>query len=131
MKCPLPARAPKPTKPGPGRPPGVKNRRRATVQDVGLVLKTGEAHSRPSHHKKGTKPRRVTGRAAAFPDQERSSEAWMRAMARSTSSRFLACCIHAGRRAITVIFRAWSCQGIPSRSGACTNRLIRSRCSRL
>ncbi|RPK56973.1 hypothetical protein EES43_23025 [Streptomyces sp. ADI96-02] len=61
MKCPLPARAPKPTKPGPGRPPGVKNRRRAVVQDVGLVLKTGEAHSRPSHHKKGTKPRRVTG----------------------------------------------------------------------
>lgn len=61
MKGPLPARAPKPTKPGPGRPPGAKNRRRATVQDVGLVLKTGEPHSHPSHHKKGTKPRRVTG----------------------------------------------------------------------
>lgn len=54
MKCPLPARAPKPTKPGPGRPPGAKNRRRATIEDVGLVLKTDEAYARPSHHKMGT-----------------------------------------------------------------------------
>lgn len=60
LKCPLPARAPKPTKPGPGRPPGSKNRRRAAVQNVGRVLKTGDPYTRPSHHKQGTKPRRVS-----------------------------------------------------------------------
>ncbi len=34
-KTPSPARAPKPTHPGPGRPPGVTNRRRAPRYDVG------------------------------------------------------------------------------------------------
>ncbi|MEV7526795.1 NF041680 family putative transposase [Streptomyces sp. NPDC091371] len=59
-KCPLPAGAPKPAKPGPGRPLGSKNRSRAVVHDVGRVLKTGEPYSRPGHHKQGTKPRRIT-----------------------------------------------------------------------
>ncbi|MFI6937433.1 hypothetical protein [Streptomyces sp. NPDC050287] len=54
-----PADAPKPTRPGPGRPPGSKNRRPAVRHDVGRVLATGEAHTRPSHHKSGTKPRRT------------------------------------------------------------------------
>ena len=31
---------------------------RATVHDVGRVLATGEAYTRPAHHQKGTKPRR-------------------------------------------------------------------------
>lgn len=57
-----PAGAPTPCRPGPGRPPGSKNRRTATRHDVGRVLATGEAYSRPAHHKKGAKPRRtVTG----------------------------------------------------------------------
>ncbi|MFE5159582.1 NF041680 family putative transposase [Streptomyces sp. NPDC056697] len=56
-----PARAPKPTQPGPGRPPGSKNRRPALRHDVGRILATGETYSRPAHHKAGTKPRRVTG----------------------------------------------------------------------
>jgi hypothetical protein len=51
-----PAGAPKPCCPGPGRPPGSKNRRRATRHDVGRVLATGEAFSRPTHHKVGTNP---------------------------------------------------------------------------
>ncbi|WP_250290280.1 NF041680 family putative transposase, partial [Frankia sp. CiP1_Cm_nod1] len=34
-KTPLPARAPKPTRPGPGRPPGRTNRRQAIIQPVG------------------------------------------------------------------------------------------------
>lgn len=55
-----PAGAPKPTRPGPGRPLGSKNRRPVTRYDVGRVLATGEAYSRPAHHQKGTKPRRVT-----------------------------------------------------------------------
>ena len=37
---------------------GSKNRRLATRHDVGGVLATGEAFSRPAHHKVGTKPRR-------------------------------------------------------------------------
>jgi hypothetical protein len=53
-----PACAPKPSRPGPGRPPGSKNHRSAARHDVGRVLATGEAYSRPAHHKKGTKPRR-------------------------------------------------------------------------
>ncbi|MEY9887834.1 hypothetical protein ABIA31_001463 [Catenulispora sp. MAP5-51] len=57
-KIPSPARAPKPTRPGPGRPPGSRNRQRATVHDVGRVLATGEAYIRPEHHQKGTKSRR-------------------------------------------------------------------------
>ncbi|MFE0577469.1 transposase [Streptomyces sp. NPDC058874] len=59
-----PARAPKPTSPGPGRPPGSKNRRPVPHDDVGLVLATGESYTRPAHHKVGTKPRR-TGRSAS------------------------------------------------------------------
>ncbi|KUL55539.1 transposase [Streptomyces sp. NRRL F-4489] len=58
-KSPSPASAPKPSKPGPGRPAGSKNRRSATRHDVGRVLATGEAHARPSHHRKGTTPRRT------------------------------------------------------------------------
>lgn len=57
--CPSPARAPKPARPGPGRPPGSKNSTIATRYDVGRVLATGEPHQRPAHHKKGTKPRRT------------------------------------------------------------------------
>lgn len=57
-RCSLPAGAPKPGKPGPGRPPGSKNRHPASRHDVGLMLVTGEAYTRPAHHKKGTKPRR-------------------------------------------------------------------------
>jgi hypothetical protein len=57
-KIPTPAHAPNPTRPGPGRPPGSRNRQRATVHDVGRVLATGEAYTRPEHHQKGTKPRR-------------------------------------------------------------------------
>ncbi|MFD5423875.1 NF041680 family putative transposase [Streptomyces sp. NPDC127069] len=54
-----PAGAPKPTRPGPGRPPGSKNRHPAPRHDVGRVLATGEAYARPAHHQKGTKPRRT------------------------------------------------------------------------
>ncbi|MFC9817177.1 hypothetical protein ACFVJM_34565 [Streptomyces virginiae] len=54
-----PASAPKPSRSGPGRPPGSKNRRLATRHDVGKVLATGEAYARPAHHKVGTKPRRA------------------------------------------------------------------------
>lgn len=43
-----PARAPKPSRPGPGRPPDSKNRRAATRQGVGRVLATGEAFTRPA-----------------------------------------------------------------------------------
>ncbi|MEV0292578.1 NF041680 family putative transposase [Nocardia sp. NPDC050710] len=54
-----PASAPKPSRPGPGRPPGVKNQHPAARHDVGLILATGHAYTRPAHHKKGTKPRRT------------------------------------------------------------------------
>ncbi|MCG0291105.1 methyltransferase domain-containing protein [Streptomyces sp. PSAA01] len=59
-KSPSPARAPKPSAPGPGRPAGSKNRRRAPRHDVGRVLATGVAYTRPTHHKTGTKPRRAS-----------------------------------------------------------------------
>ncbi|MFJ8473799.1 hypothetical protein ACIRD5_17905, partial [Kitasatospora sp. NPDC094011] len=62
-QTPTPARAPKPSRPGPGRPLGSRNSRSATRHDVGRVLATGEAYTRPAHHKKGTKPRR-SGQAA-------------------------------------------------------------------
>jgi hypothetical protein len=65
------ARAPKPSRPGPGRPAGPKNRRPATRHDVGRVLATGEAYSRPAHHKKGTKPRRTV---TELPDQTPKGE---------------------------------------------------------
>lgn len=55
-----PAGAPKPSRPGPGGPPGSKNRQLATRRGVGRVLATGEAYTRPAHHKVGTKPRRQT-----------------------------------------------------------------------
>ncbi|GAU71289.1 Clp family protein [Streptomyces sp. NBRC 110611] len=58
-KTPSPARAPQPSRPGPGRPPGSKNRRPATRHDVGRVLATGQPFRRPTHHEVGTKPRRV------------------------------------------------------------------------
>ena len=35
----LPARAPKPSRPGPGRPPGSRNRHAATSHDVGKTVK--------------------------------------------------------------------------------------------
>ncbi|MFB7380373.1 NF041680 family putative transposase [Kitasatospora purpeofusca] len=54
-----PATVPKPSRPGPGRPPGSKNRRPANRYDVGLLLVTGELYRRPAHHKVGTKPRRT------------------------------------------------------------------------
>ncbi len=52
-----PAGAPKPSRPGPGRPPGSKHGLPATRHDVGRVRATGEALSRPAHHEVGTKPR--------------------------------------------------------------------------
>lgn len=58
-KAGTPAGAPKPTRPGPGRPLGSRNQRPATRYDVGRVLATGESYTRPAHHKKGTKPRRT------------------------------------------------------------------------
>lgn len=57
-KTPSPACAPKPARPGPGRPPGSRNHRTAPRHDVGRILATGEPYKRPTHHKKGTKPRR-------------------------------------------------------------------------
>lgn len=54
----LPAAAPKPSRPGPGRPPGTPNQHRATRYEVGRVLAGQEKYTRPTHHKKGTKPRR-------------------------------------------------------------------------
>ncbi|GIH21680.1 NF041680 family putative transposase [Rugosimonospora africana] len=58
-KVPSPAGAPKPSRPGPGRPLGSKNQKPAQRHDVGRILATGEAYKRPTHHKKGTKPRRT------------------------------------------------------------------------
>lgn len=43
---PLPASAPKPSRPGPGRPPGTKNKQRAARHDVGKRAATGQ--SKPS-----------------------------------------------------------------------------------
>ncbi len=57
-KSPSPTCAPKPSRPGPGRPTGSANHHRAQRHDVGRILATGQAYSRPTHHKKGTKPRR-------------------------------------------------------------------------
>ncbi len=58
-KTPLPVEAQKPTRPGPGRPPGHKNQRPAARYEVGRILATGEAYTRPTHDKKGTKLRRT------------------------------------------------------------------------
>jgi hypothetical protein len=46
------ASAPKPGKPGPGRPPGSKNRRRATRHDVGKTVKRDET-SKKTRRQKG------------------------------------------------------------------------------
>ena len=40
-----PASAPKPTRPGPGRPPGVKNRHQATRHDVGKTVTRDAANA--------------------------------------------------------------------------------------
>ncbi|HZM75379.1 MAG TPA: NF041680 family putative transposase, partial [Candidatus Limnocylindrales bacterium] len=44
-----PASAPKPARPGPGRPPGSRNKTHTPRHDVGRVLATGEAYQKPSH----------------------------------------------------------------------------------
>jgi hypothetical protein len=51
----LPTCAPKPTRPGPGRPLGSKNHP-APRHEVGRVLATGEAYSRPAHHIRNQAP---------------------------------------------------------------------------
>jgi hypothetical protein len=51
-----PAGAPKPTRPGPGRPLGSKNRRPATRYEVGRVLATGEAYADPRTTKRAQSP---------------------------------------------------------------------------
>ncbi|WP_203217864.1 hypothetical protein [Nocardia terpenica] len=54
-----PTAAPKPTRPGPRRRSGSRNRCRAARPDVGRILATGQSYTRPAHHKTGTKPRRT------------------------------------------------------------------------
>jgi hypothetical protein len=46
-KITLPARAPKPSRPGPGRPPGISNQRRAPRHDVGKTAT--RAHTLTAH----------------------------------------------------------------------------------
>jgi DDE superfamily endonuclease len=53
---PLPAGAPKPPRPGPGRPPGSRNRRPATVQNVGKTVKRDLT---VTAHEKRTAPART------------------------------------------------------------------------
>jgi hypothetical protein len=48
---PCPASAPKPGKPGPGRPPGSKNRRPATCHDVGKTVKRAESKKKSPRQK--------------------------------------------------------------------------------
>jgi DDE superfamily endonuclease len=48
---PCPASAPKPGKPGPGRPPGSKNRRPATRHDVGKTVKRDDASKKTRRQK--------------------------------------------------------------------------------
>ncbi|MGW3465619.1 hypothetical protein ACWDE9_41450, partial [Streptomyces olivaceoviridis] len=40
--------------------PRLRSNRNLTRRSVGRVLATGEAYSRPTHHRAGTKPRRIT-----------------------------------------------------------------------
>ncbi|GIF09839.1 hypothetical protein Asi03nite_73770 [Actinoplanes siamensis] len=47
----LPAAAPKPSRPGPGRPPGSKNHRRATRYDVGKTVKRETSLGGPPRRK--------------------------------------------------------------------------------
>lgn len=49
---------PKPAQPGPGRSARPKEPRPEPRHDVGRIHATGEAHSRPTHQRLGTKPRR-------------------------------------------------------------------------
>lgn len=51
-----PASVPKPSRSGPGRPPGSKNHKPAQRHDVGRILATDKAPKTPTHHKKTTKP---------------------------------------------------------------------------
>ena len=46
---PLPARAPKPSRPGPGRPPGSRNRHPATSHNVGKTVKRDETITARRH----------------------------------------------------------------------------------
>jgi hypothetical protein len=48
---PCPASAPKPGKPGPGRPPGSKNRRPATRHDVGKTVKRDQPKKKTRRQK--------------------------------------------------------------------------------
>jgi DDE superfamily endonuclease len=48
---PLPARAPKPGRPGPGRPPGTRNRHPATSYDVGKTVKRNQTITAQRQHK--------------------------------------------------------------------------------
>jgi len=48
---PLPARAPKPGRPGPGRPPGTRNRHPATSYDVGKTVKRNKTITAQRQHK--------------------------------------------------------------------------------
>ncbi|WP_372488035.1 hypothetical protein [Streptomyces guryensis] len=59
------------------------------------------------------------------------TDARSRSIARGTSPRFSALSIQAGSLATSVILCPMSYQGARSRSSVATNRLIRSRCSRL
>jgi hypothetical protein len=43
-----PACAPKPSRPGPERPPGSRNRHTATRRDLGLIIVTGRPYHRPA-----------------------------------------------------------------------------------
>lgn len=55
-----PAGAPNRTNPGQAGRRVRQNCRPATHHDVGSVLATGDAYSRPAHHRTGTKPRRTS-----------------------------------------------------------------------
>jgi DDE superfamily endonuclease len=46
-----PARAPKPSKPGPGRPPGTPNHHRAPIRDVGKTVRRAETLTAHKHSK--------------------------------------------------------------------------------
>lgn len=67
--------APKPTRSGPGRPPGSKNRLPALRHNVGRVLATDEAFNRPARHKVGTKPRRTAQASDRSPHTARAKSA--------------------------------------------------------
>ena len=51
-KITLPARAPKPSRPGPGRPPGIPNQHRAPRHDVGKTAHTRPRQDRPTSRSK-------------------------------------------------------------------------------